>query len=73
MRLVRRCFGTKAINHLFFSTAIEKSSHKTIDSAKLWHSDDGIKVGLYSKFGLQSIASSNISKWADLVSRWPWR
>jgi len=36
-------FGAKAHNHLFFSTAIEKSSYKTIDSAKLWHSDDGIK------------------------------
>ena len=44
-------FGQKAINHLFFSTAIEKSSHKNIDSAILWHSDDGMRWDCVASLG----------------------
>ena len=36
-------FGTMVLNHIFFSTAIEKSNYKAINSAKIWHSVDGKK------------------------------
>ena len=34
-------FGTRIKNQMFFSTAIEKSSYKTIRSANIWSSKDG--------------------------------
>lgn len=36
-------FGSTFLDHFFFSTAIEKSKHKIIKSAKIWHSKDGTK------------------------------
>lgn len=43
-------FGTKANNHLFFSTAAEPSKINKSNTVELWHSSDGINWNLDLEF-----------------------